>query len=81
MQLPCSELTVQMFAYAAKDHCRTHGTTPEHFAKIASKNRTQGAQNPRAATQVCMHFLYLFTSQFEFSLNLVFSINVLPWQS
>ena len=41
-----------MFAYAAKDHCHKYGTKQEHFAKIASKNRTQGTQNPRAATQV-----------------------------
>ena len=45
-------ISLQMFAYAAKDHCQKHGTKPEHFAKIASKNRTQGAQNPRAAIQV-----------------------------
>ena len=41
-----------MFACAAKEHCEKYGTKKEHFAKIASKNRTQGAQNPRAAIQV-----------------------------
>ena len=43
---------LQMFAYAAKEHCAQHGTRVEHFAKIASKNRTHGSQNPRAAIQV-----------------------------
>ena len=42
----------QMFAYAAQDHCRQHGTRTEHFAKIASKNRRHGTQNPRASFQV-----------------------------
>lgn len=42
---------VKMFAYAARDHCKEYGTKPEHFAKIASKNRRHGAQNPRAAIQ------------------------------
>ena len=42
----------QMFAYAAKEHCAQHGTKVEHFAKIASKNRIHGSQNPRAAIQV-----------------------------
>ena len=41
-----------MFAYAAKEHCARHGTKVEHFAKITSKNRTHGSQNPRAAIQV-----------------------------
>lgn len=40
---------IKMFAYAAQDHCREHGTTKEHFAKIASKNRRHGMNNPRAA--------------------------------
>ena len=44
-----------MFACAAREHCDKYGTKREHFAKIASKNRTQGAQNPRAAIQVCDH--------------------------
>jgi acetyl-CoA acetyltransferase len=43
---------MQMFAYAAKEHCAQHGTKVEHFAKIASKNRIHGSQNPRAAIQV-----------------------------
>ena len=47
----CGEL-LQMFAYAAKEHCAQHGTKVEHFAKITSKNRTHGSQNPRAAIQV-----------------------------
>ena len=41
-----------MFACAAQEHCTKYGTKTEHFAQIASKNRTQGAQNPRAAIQV-----------------------------
>ena len=47
-----------MFAYAARDHCAQHGTKPEHFAKIASKNRTHGSQNPRAAIQVLCTIVY-----------------------
>lgn len=43
---------LQMFAYAAREHCQQHGTQVEHFAKITSKNRRHGAQNPRAAIQV-----------------------------
>ena len=48
-------VTAQMFVYAARDHCRQHGTRVEHFAKIASKNRRHGTQNPRAAFQVETH--------------------------
>ena len=44
--------SLQMFAYAAKEHCARHGTKVAHFAKITSKNRTHGSQNPRAAIQV-----------------------------
>ena len=43
---------MQMFAYAAREHCAQYGTKVEHFAKIASKNRIHGSQNPRAAIQV-----------------------------
>lgn len=44
--------SLKMFAYAAQEHCARHGTRVEHFAKISSKNRRHGAQNPRAAIQV-----------------------------
>ena len=40
-----------MFAYAAREHSQLYGTQPHHYAAIASKNRRQGAQNPRAAQQ------------------------------
>lgn len=52
-RLSFSLFCMQMFACAAQEHCKKYGTKKEHFAKIASKNRTQGAQNPRAAIQVC----------------------------
>ena len=48
---------MQMFAYAAKEHCAQHGTKVEHFAKIASKNRIHGSQNPRAAIQVSIQMI------------------------
>ena len=66
-----------MFAYAAKDHCRKYGTKQEHFAKIASKNRTQGTQNPRAATQVSSDNNYACTC--ALSVTKVTDVSVQPW--
>ena len=41
-----------MFAYAARDHSKHHGTTIDQFAKVTYKNRRHGAMNTRACLQV-----------------------------
>ena len=37
-----------LYALKARHHMETHGTTAEHFARVAVKNRAHGAQNPLA---------------------------------
>ena len=44
-----------MFAYAARDHSKHHGTTVDQYAKVTYKNRRHGAMNDRACFQVCMY--------------------------
>ena len=40
-----------MFAYAAREHTRLHGTKFSQYACIAQKNRKQGSNNPFACFQ------------------------------
>ena len=57
--LPPFPPLLQMFAYAARNHCQRYGTTAEHYAKITSKNRRHGANNPRATFQVSLYIHYI----------------------
>lgn len=43
-------VTAQFFAAAGKAHMEKYGTTKEHFAKIAVKNRKHSLKNPYAQT-------------------------------
>eukprot|EP00295_Goniomonas_pacifica_P048134 CAMPEP_0175923530 /NCGR_PEP_ID=MMETSP0108-20121206/14619_1 /TAXON_ID=195067 ORGANISM="Goniomonas pacifica, Strain CCMP1869" /NCGR_SAMPLE_ID=MMETSP0108 /ASSEMBLY_ACC=CAM_ASM_000204 /LENGTH=431 /DNA_ID=CAMNT_0017246535 /DNA_START=8 /DNA_END=1303 /DNA_ORIENTATION=- len=43
---------IKLFAYAAREHMREHGTKPEHFAKIAYKNHKHSINNPFAQLQM-----------------------------
>lgn len=42
---------MDFYAEFARDHMRKHGTTKEHFARIAAKNHTNGSLNPHAQFQ------------------------------
>lgn len=36
----------KLFGNAGREHMEKHGTRPDHFAKVALKNRTHGINNP-----------------------------------
>jgi acetyl-CoA acyltransferase len=48
---PAQPFAAWMFGAAGLEHMQTHGSTPEHFAKIAEKNHRHSTNNPYAQFQ------------------------------